>query len=451
MLEAATRHGPLRGPLRAWRSSPDFAALRDDPRWKDLGARHVDAASPHRLRAARRAARDANAPPDRTLVEDASTLRAVDAGLGWLAKHQSADGHWDCAEYWAACRDAAGNARGRRDGGLPQHDVGVTGLALLAFLGDGYLPAPYRDGPQAEALRRGLASLVARQRADGDLTERVHEHWVYDQAIGALALVEAYAVTSDPVYGFAARRAVRFVDAMRNPYFGWRYGVRPGDNDTSVTVWMTCVVSAAMQVDELESASGDAALHVDVRERPDDEGGALAGARTWLDKMTDPDFGRVGYQARGSGPSRPIDDDRFPPERSEALTAAGLWMRHLVGESTESPPWRLGVELCSKLRPTWNPNDGSIDLYYWYFGSLAFRQVGGEPWRTWWRATRDALQPTQDVGGDSCQAGSWPPLDPWGRAGGRVYATAIATLTLESEYRYDAPPLPPPTPTPRKK
>ena len=33
-------------------------------------------------------------------------------------------------------------------------------------------------------------------------------------------------------------------------------------------------------------------------------------------------------------------------------------------------------------------------------------------------------------------AGSWDPKDEWGRYGGRLYSTALATLTLEVYYRF---------------
>jgi len=38
---------------------------------------------------------------------------------------------------------------------------------------------------------------------------------------------------------------------------------------------------------------------------------------------------------------------------------------------------------------------------------------------------------------DACVYGSWDPIDAWGTAGGRVYATAINALTLEVYYRYE--------------
>ena len=38
--------------------------------------------------------------------------------------------------------------------------------------------------------------------------------------------------------------------------------------------------------------------------------------------------------------------------------------------------------------------------------------------------------------GPICEDGSWDPIDEWGTAGGRVYATALGAMTLEVYYRF---------------
>jgi hypothetical protein len=84
--------------------------------------------------------------------------------------------------------------------------------------------------------------------------------------------------------------------------------------------------------------------------------------------------------------------------------------------------------------PVWNENDGSIDMYYWYYGSYAMYQVGGRHWDTWARALTNAVVKTQEEEGNP--RGSWDPVDAWGEDGGRVYSTAIMVLCLEAYYRY---------------
>ncbi len=90
------------------------------------------------------------------------------------------------------------------------------------------------------------------------------------------------------------------------------------------------------------------------------------------------------------------------------------------------------------LPPTWSPVDGSIDMIYWYFATLAMFQVGGEPWGVWARAMKTAMRETQRRDTEVCRyKGSWDPVGPWGADGGRVYSTALMVLCMEVFYRYD--------------
>ncbi|MHC5042557.1 MAG: hypothetical protein ACYTGI_09310 [Planctomycetota bacterium] len=91
---------------------------------------------------------------------DGRTLVNVLDGLKWLADHQDVrdDGRWDCDDFMK--HDPADD---KCDGpGSALHDIGVSGLALLAFLG-----ADYTDRgthPFARHVRKGLRFLTARTR-----------------------------------------------------------------------------------------------------------------------------------------------------------------------------------------------------------------------------------------------------------------------------------------------
>src|SRR6185295_19417346 len=61
-----------------------------------------------------------------------TTAEAIEAALEWLRKHQDEDGKWDADEFMK--HDIEGEKC--NGAGNPVHDVGLTGLALLAFLGD---------------------------------------------------------------------------------------------------------------------------------------------------------------------------------------------------------------------------------------------------------------------------------------------------------------------------
>ena len=82
---------------------------------------------------------------------------AVDRGLAWLAKHQDADGRWDCDGFMK--HDGASD---RCDGaGRPAYDVGATALALLAFLGDGN---SVRSGEHRDVVKRAVVWLRKQQQ-----------------------------------------------------------------------------------------------------------------------------------------------------------------------------------------------------------------------------------------------------------------------------------------------
>ncbi len=84
---------------------------------------------------------------------------------------------------------------------------------------------------------------------------------------------------------------------------------------------------------------------------------AFDGIKAWLDKMTDPDYGRVGYIQRGGSPARPQElIDRFPGDKSEAMTAVGVLRRIFLGEDPRrSELIKKGADLMVKLPPDVEP------------------------------------------------------------------------------------------------
>lgn len=373
--------------------------------------------------AAQPSAAGASARPDApTGVRPGPAQDAVARALTWLAAHASGDGGWESEGFRRWCDGTKRLDEGPDGAGKAQYDVGVTGLALLAFLRAGYdhrSPAPF--GPTVAA---GLKFLRSVQDAQGCVGSRTHGHYVYNHAIAARALVEACVRSPSEPLRVAAQKAVDFILASRNPQGGWRYGVQPGDSDTSVTGWMAGVLFAARGPHPQWPTSLPPLASDDT---------ALRAARDWVGKMTDPETGRVGYQQRGTGPARPTElVDKFPAAKSESMTAVALVVRLTAGESPNaSEPLRRGIALLLEHPPVWETDRGSIDLYYWYCATEAMALVGGEARSRWNAALSAALLGAQRRDTTPClYAGSWDPVDPWGPDGGRVYATAIAALSL---------------------
>ncbi len=344
----------------------------------------------------------------------------TEAGLDWLARHQvPEDGYWDADGYSEFCDGNLCDGKG-----YPAYDAGVTGLALLAFLGAGHT---HRSGRFKDNVATGIRFLRRIQDPEGCFGVQ-SGHFMYSHAICTLAMAEAYGMTGSPMLRRPVVKATAFLERAQNPNpsgtgkLAWRYSPQSGENDTSVTGWVVMALKSAQAAGIQVSPS------------------AFEGAAAWLDRMTDDATGRVGYVQPGVSPVRADGrDERWPRAKSEAVTAVAMLSRAFIGsalgdESRHAAAMRRGARLCVERLPRWNENDGSIDHYYWYYGTLALFQVGGNDWRRWNKAMKRAIIDHQCI--DGCERGSWPPLGPWGADGGRVYSTALMTMCLEVYYRY---------------
>jgi len=330
----------------------------------------------------------------------ANVREVVDRGLAWLAAHQDPKGYWD-ADGWMI-HDGLGVEAGA---GYVLYDPGVTGLATLAFLSNAQT---HKSGDYKNTVKSAMRYLKQIQDPEGCFGPRTYARFTYNHAICALAMIEGYALTESPLFKQSAQSAVDFIHKAQNPYMGWRYGVRPKDNDTSVTGWMVAALFAARR----------AGLRVD--------DSAFEGAMAWIDKATEPEYGRVGYTARGSGPARPEGlMDKFPPDKSEALTAVGLSIRFHC-DATDRETYAKGIDLCLKQGPDWNRETGAIDMYYWYWGTMGLRRYGGAAWKHWRKLLVPIVREHQRR--DAPFLGSFDPVGVWGREGGRVYSTALMTM-----------------------
>lgn len=347
--------------------------------------------------------------------------REIALALDWLARHQEPSGRWKALAFDLRCEPESACS------GLAaaEYDVGVSALALLALMAQGNTAD---EGIHADNVARGLTWLLSVQDpSTGSFVPTDRLAFLYEHCMATEALAEAVLFLGTPEARAALERAVRLVLLARNPRGAWRYAYPPDeDNDTSVTSWAVSALGAAQR----------AGLEVDSN--------AFAGARWWIDRVTDPKTGRIGYNSAGSLSARVVDkNDNYPPELTEAMSAAGLHIARVLGERHfEEAALERTRGLLYARPPTWNASGFTNDLYYWFHGAQALQGRRDAPARKWLDALRAALEEGQHRDGHA--AGSWEPNGPWGWAGGRVYSTACAALAMQVDTRHAEPgPTPP--------
>jgi hypothetical protein len=324
------------------------------------------------------------------------TEAAVQAALKWLAAHQSPDGHWDAEQFGAGREDFVLGQN--RNGAGRKANTGVTGLALLAMLGSGNT---HLDGPYADNVRRGLNYLLSVQGTDGNLGGQAESFaFMYSHGIASFAMSEDYAMTRDRRLEKPLRAAIGFTVAAQQPIGGgWRYQRHETVGDTSQLGWQLMALKSA----EL------AGIPMPESTR--------AGIVRFLKSVESGTSGGLASYRPGEAPSRP-------------MTAEALVCRQFLGLPHDDPAAGEAADyLLGEL-----PTSQRINLYYWYYGTLAMYQMQGDHWRRWNAALQDALVDQQFTSGD--MAGSWDPKCIWGGYGGRVYSTAMSALCLEVYYRY---------------
>jgi hypothetical protein len=321
--------------------------------------------------------------------------RAVDAALAWLAKHQDYDGHWSLQGYAQHCKPGDRTCTGTGD---VSADAGATAMGLLPFLAAG--KTHKTPGDYQEAIRRGIAWLVSHQQPDGNLAKGA-EQMMYSHGLATIALCEAYGLTGDRQVGRAAQLAVNFILSAQNTVDGgWRYNPQdPGD--TSVVGWQLMALKSAQM----------AGLDVG--------GSALSGASKWLDSVASHGGAEYAYQP-GQAPIN-------------TMTSVGLLCRQYLGAKRDNPMLSGGMAYLLNHMP----DEGTSNVYYWYYATQVMHNMNGPQWDAWNRKIRNLLVATQVRHVDECANGSWAPEnDTWGRRGGRLMQTSLATLTLEVPYRY---------------
>jgi hypothetical protein len=273
--------------------------------------------------------------------------------------------------------------------GKRNDDVAATSLALLPFLAAGEThKAIGKTRLYAKNVDRGLRWLILKQNADGRIGGDA-----LSQALATFALCEAYGLTADPILKGPAQRAVNALVKIQKENGGWDVPKEAGPT-AAQGVWHVCALKSA-------HLSGLAVPNA-----------TLTGVSRFLDKLD--------------------KDDANP---ALAALAARLLSRQYTGWGPRNQAIIDGTAQLAKHAP-----DAKIkDLEYYLFATMVLFHMGGERWDAWNPKMRDLLIANQDRGADAQQRdlkGSWAPAgDPLTESGGRLVATALATLTLEVHQR----------------
>jgi hypothetical protein len=322
-------------------------------------------------------------------------LDSIDGALAWLALHQAEDGRFGNDATFARCK--ALKHEPACSGASENHQLGTTALSVLAFL-------DFRDQDVKRlfepTLARGVAWIVARQRADGAFvaagSQRVYAG--YEAAIAMIALGQAAASTGDKPLRDVVQRAIDFYAKHHGKVRGgYRYGLGQ-DGDLSVTGWYAQAI---------ESATNAGA------KAPDD---MKKNIETFLGYVT-----RTGRHNFAYLPEQAL---------SGGLSAVGMLTTLIVNPQlldTFAEDWRQHLYAGS-------PANGN-NTYALYYGVRVLLFLDGKlPEK--WRGYLNTLAGRQKNGGPS--AGMIPlPEWPWNGGGiGPTSSTAFATLTMEhSLYR----------------
>jgi FKBP-type peptidyl-prolyl cis-trans isomerase len=294
--------------------------------------------------------------------------------------------------------------------------AGTTGLSLMAFVGADCVSKDYRSNitKAVEFIKSqyhpssGYEQGSQKQAREGGLIGR--QNPMYEHGIATLALAEAIVKTNDlslePIIEDAIQMILKAQNTENKPellrgpitpdskhYGGWRYNPDSMDSDLSVSGWpilaLKAVLNAGFTVPEW----------------------SLEKALQFLGACHDESDGSFGYMAEGSG-------------NSCVRAGIGALCLQLIGDKNDPriPP---ALRFMQNDPPVWNKEDpgNGYPFYYWYYGTRAMVNEGGENWRTWkdWMCRLLVDNQNDDGSWEGNQSEENMP----------IYTTALGALMLE--------------------
>lgn len=323
---------------------------------------------------------------------------SVVSALRWLKDTQNKNGSW-----------------------TKDKPVGMTGLALLAFLGHCETAGSEEFGDTVLAATTYLINLSMKN--NGKLgTDFKDNHWCYEHAIAVYALAEAYTLC---VKGFnenihqledTVMASGQFLINSQHKGGGWDYAYSEDSTrggDVSIVGWHLQALKACKYTGlDFANMSRCYKKALDYLERMQLASGAM------------------GY----SSPSLHGSQD------GTTLAAVG-GLCFQIWKSPATKVARKAVRFMDKeMKFDWNTADS--DLYGHYYAVQCMINHGGTEWKKYNTLFRDQVLKNQDKNGSFKVVGGGAKINAVGAtfAGdgghGRHYRTCLATLMLESYYRF---------------
>ncbi|MDA7615522.1 hypothetical protein N8574_03685 [Akkermansiaceae bacterium] len=313
---------------------------------------------------------------------------AVVNGLRFLKKTQNKDGSW-----------------------CDQKQVGMTGLALLAFLGHCETTMSEEFG---ETVFSAITYLVNKaMKNKGKLaTDFKDNHWCYEHGIAVYAIAEAYTLCqksfgeSIPNLPEAVQASTQFLINSQHQKGGWEYAYSEDNGrggDLSIVGWHLQALKAAKHTGlELKNLTRSVRAGLDY----------TTGLRT-------PE-GTFGY----SGPSMKGD--------GVTLGAAGALCFQMWDKSSSKEARGACKFIDENAKFGWNTPDS--DLYGHYYAAQCMINFGGDPWKRYNEKFRDQVLNNQ------LPDGSFKPAGFGAFRGtnvfGKHYRACLSILMLEVYYRF---------------
>lgn len=313
---------------------------------------------------------------------------AIERSRAWLVETQEPDGSWP-PERW---------------GGSRWYRVGLTALTLVTIQTTGQGPEPFHDHCE-----RARAYLHGQQDADGLFGPKFRGA-LYNHSLATIALLDSPGGAPGPATCSrrpcaAVERAVGYIVTQQTADGGWGYLAERGDplENESIGLWALRALLAAREngIPDLD--------------------GPIAGAARWL---------RSRLPAHGEPHGRLASHAPMPYDATIVSSASLALSALLVSPEGLASDARRQID--SVLRSLGRREEPPALYDRLLIVDALSRLSGRTPSATRSRLENELLSVQVREGENR---GSWDPCDRWGPLGGRIYATAVATLAIDIGHR----------------